>query len=112
MFTQQVQALFDHLFHCLQNIERASYGDVDEQDGVLRLKIQGVPSLYIIHSHQTLEQVWVSSPISGGLHFSFDPIRHGWYDTRTDQELIAMLAKELKPYLPADVWCICFPSHA
>jgi iron donor protein CyaY len=112
MFTQRVQDLFDHLFHCLQPIERASLGDVDEQDGVLRLKIQGMPSLYIIHSHQTLEQVWVSSPLSGGLHFSFDTRRNRWYDTRTDQELISMLAQELKNYLPEDLLCTCFQPHA
>ena len=112
MFTQRAQDLFDHLFQCLQNIERASYGDVDEQDGVLRLKVQGMPSVYVIHSHQTLQQVWVSSPLSGGLHFAFDAVRKGWYDTRTDQELIAILGQELKDYLPTDLWSTCFPKHA
>ena len=112
MFTHRVHDLFEQLFHCLEHIEHTGCGDVDEQDGVIRLRVKGVPSLYIIHSHQTLEQIWVSSPISGGLHFTFDAAQNKWYDTRNHQELITLLAQELTPYLPQAVWQSCFSGHA
>ena len=70
----------------------------------MEVRIPGVPSVYLIHRHDALQQIWLSSPLSGGWHFSFDGQRNGWYDTRRDQPLFSMLFLELKPYIPKSLW--------
>jgi frataxin len=47
---------------------------------------------WLISKHTPSRQIWLSSPISGGLHFSFDDNRWQIADGR---ELSSLLAAEL-----------------
>lgn len=50
---------------------------------------------YVINKHRASQQIWVSSPISGGWHFAWDAGSASWQSTRTSQELLALLLAEL-----------------
>ena len=49
---------------------------------------------YLINFHEPTNQLWVSSPISGAHHFSFND--NQWLSTRDGTGLNALLTAELK----------------
>ena len=103
-FSEVAQAFLDKLFARLYSLEKQLGWDINERPGVLEVKIPAVPSVYLIHRHDTLEQIWVSSPISGGWHFTFNAQRNEWYDTRNNRQLSTMLFLEFKLYIPKSLW--------
>ena len=70
--------------------------DVDLQGGIITLKLENGKT-YIINKHTAMRQVWVSSPISGGLHFRWEAERWIVLDGR---ELMALLSNELGIVIP------------
>ena len=104
MFVEQAQCLFEDMFRRFQHLEHSLGWDIDEREGVIELKVPQIPSVYLMHRHDTLEQIWLSSPISGGWHFIFDAQRQGWYDTRANQPFVGMVFGELKSYIPCALW--------
>ena len=68
--------------------------EADLMDGVLTIECPGGQQI-VVSKHAASGQVWLSSPISGGLHFAAQPEGEGWQlpDGRT---LTAVLAEELQ----------------
>jgi frataxin len=50
---------------------------------------------YVLNKHRASQQIWLSSPISGGWHFARDAATACWQSTRSPQELWALLKTEL-----------------
>lgn len=48
---------------------------------------------YLWHIHYAMEQIWLSSPQSGGRHFCATPL--GWKDTRNGEDLREVVQKEI-----------------
>lgn len=67
--------------------------DVDLQDGILTIDLDA-GGRYVINKHAANRQIWLSSPVSGANHFSFDDAQ-GWVDTRGGAKLTAILEREL-----------------
>lgn len=67
--------------------------DVELQHGILTISLTGGRQ-YVINKHAPNRQIWLSSPVSGAVHFDW---RDGdWISTRDPAvELIAVLAGEL-----------------
>ena len=73
-----------------------------DEEGVLELDLEGAVltiglasgKQYLISKHLPSRQLWVSSPISGGLHFSYDKVTDSWFlpDGKT---LHALVGSEL-----------------
>ncbi|MGE5516728.1 MAG: iron donor protein CyaY [Bacteroidota bacterium] len=68
--------------------------DVDLQGGILTLALSG-GGQYIINKHAPNREIWLSSPVSGAVHFAYADGR--WVSTR-DPALVLqeVLAAELK----------------
>ena len=67
--------------------------DVDLQGGILSIELTS-GSQYIINKHAPNRQIWLSSPVSGAVHFAYHPGR-GWISTRSSAVLHELLAHEL-----------------
>ncbi|HLO76476.1 MAG TPA: iron donor protein CyaY [Magnetospirillum sp.] len=68
--------------------------DVDLQAGILTLSLSG-GGQYIINKHAPNREIWMSSPVSGAIHFACRDGR--WVSTRQpDLVLHEVLAQELK----------------
>ena len=66
--------------------------DIELQDGVLTIITQEHKT-FVVSRHTASRQVWLSSPISGGLHFSHNGTTWVLADGRT---LSDILSKELE----------------
>lgn len=86
------------LMHCYDQLEDAyesgALDDLDLQGGILTIT---PPSgrIYLLSKHAPSLQLWYASPVSGGLHFSFDAGEQYWRlpDAR---RLYDVLCAELK----------------
>lgn len=91
------QAVADKtLLAYMQAIEDA-LGDaleVDLRDGILTLELES-GATYVINKHAPNRQIWMSSPVSGASHYSYDPERGQWLSTRGGGALAAVLEAEL-----------------
>jgi frataxin len=69
------------LMHCHDQLEEAyGRGEIDElelQEGVLTIRT-GTGATLIVSRHAPSRQVWLASPLSGGLHFSYAPQEQCW----------------------------------
>lgn len=91
-FVEHVSHLIEELIAEFSPLE--SYGlDLDDETSTsLRIRLPDGKT-YIIGPYEPLEQVWVSSPFSGGRHFTL--YRGHWQDTRCGADLKQVLQSEL-----------------
>lgn len=68
--------------------------DVDLTQGVLTLELDSGQQ-YIINRHDASKQLWLSSPISGGLHYDYNENSEGWELTKDGSRLDELLTEEL-----------------
>ncbi len=66
--------------------------DVEYQSGVLTITLASKKQ-YVINQHVPMRQIWLSSPISGAMHFEYKD--GGWKNTRGTQDLEELVRKEL-----------------
>ncbi len=69
------------LMHCFDQLEDAyERGDIDElelEEGVLSITTSEGKQ-FIVSKHGPSRQIWLASPLSGGLHFSYSQNDQGW----------------------------------
>jgi iron donor protein CyaY len=58
----------ESLFDLLEDEDDEARLDIDFDSGVLKIAID-VENILIVSKHSPSKQIWLSSPISGGLHF-------------------------------------------
>lgn len=91
-FHRLADATLDALADGLEEADGSGQIEVEYQGGVIAIDLPGGKQL-IVSKHTASRQIWLSSPVSGGLHFSH--AAGGWQlaDGRT---LNNVLAAELK----------------
>ncbi len=68
------------LFSMLEALEKADESgliDAECENGALTILIPGGKTL-LVSKHTPMKQLWFSSPLSGGLHFSWRPDTSRW----------------------------------
>lgn len=78
----------------LESADEEGALDADYAGGVLTIQIEG-GQVYVVSKHAPSRQLWLSSPVSGGLHFSYDTRSGGWLLT-DGRHLANLLASELQ----------------
>lgn len=67
--------------------------DIEYQHGVLTVVLPSGQT-FVVNKHAPMKQLWLSSPLSGGLHFSYNETQRKW--TLADgRELGHMLTHDL-----------------
>ncbi|MEJ0009769.1 MAG: iron donor protein CyaY [Alphaproteobacteria bacterium] len=85
------------LMHCHDQLEDAfERGELDElelENGILTMVTQAGQT-FVLNKHAPTQQLWLASPLSGGLHFSYARETQDWQlaDGRT---LYALLRADL-----------------
>lgn len=75
--------------------------DVDLREGILTLSLDG-GGQYVINKHGPNREIWLSSPVSGALHFAYAD--GDWISTREPRvALDQLLVKELKDKYGVDL---------
>jgi iron donor protein CyaY len=67
--------------------------DADLQQGVLTLTLPSGQQ-YLVSKHTPSKQIWLSSPVSGGLHFRYNEHDSAW-ELEDGRKLGQMLSQEL-----------------
>ncbi len=67
---------------------------VQSEEGVLTITLPEGEE-YVINKHPPSKQIWVSSPISGSVHFAYDEEGDDWLDLDEEQRLLDFVAGEL-----------------
>ena len=79
----------DVLQRACRAIEDASEDiDVDLQGGILTVELED-GRVFMLNKHAPMSQLWLSSPISGAMHFCYAD--GNWPSTRGEQDLAATL---------------------
>ena len=78
----------------LEDADTQGVLDVDCEQGALTIALQS-GAVYVVSKHAPSCQLWLSSPVSGGLHFAYDESSGAWRlpDGRT---LPIVLSQELE----------------
>ena len=67
--------------------------DVELDGGVLTIELDAGGTC-LVNKHAPLQQLWVSSPVSGASHYAWDETAGTWVSTRGGGALLPMLARE------------------
>ncbi len=66
--------------HLLDQLEDAfdssALEELDLNQGILTISTES--GTFLLNKHEPSQQLWLASPISGGLHFSFDETEQHW----------------------------------
>lgn len=69
------------LTHCFDQLEPAydagALEELELQDGILTMLAASGRTL-LLNKHSASQQLWLASPTSGGLHFSYDEAGQHW----------------------------------
>lgn len=92
-FHRQADLLLSRLADALESTDAAGELDMELAGGILRIALPEGKT-YLINKHAASRQIWVSSPLSGGLHFAWDEATRQWM-LPEGMELGAFLRAEL-----------------
>jgi len=92
-FLSYVTAYLDEV---LIKIEEKYWNVADSElsEGVLTVCIDDVARPFIINRNVPMQQLWMSSPISGGSHYEL--LENKWVDTQTKEEFESRLFLDLE----------------
>lgn len=63
--------------------------------GILTL-VSAAGKTWVVSQHEASQQLWLASPISGGLHFEYVEATQQW-QLKDGRELVSLLQRELAP---------------
>ncbi len=81
-----------NLYDILEEADENGSLDVEYQDGVMTIRLPSGKH-YIINKHAVSREIWLSSPVSGGLHFRYEEGKWALADGRV---LESVLVNELQ----------------
>lgn len=93
-FQQLAEKTMDRLANALDVLDAAGNLELEYQGGIITVSFDSGKQL-IINKHAPSQQIWLSSPISGGLHFLYIPEQDEW-QIADGKELKKILTAELK----------------
>lgn len=76
-FHRLSDATLDTLFALFEEADARGQLDADYEGGIMTLELKDGKQL-IISKHLPSRQLWLSSPLSGGLHFAYDAATRQW----------------------------------
>ena len=88
-FLDCAQSFLYMLAHQIESIPGLDY---DEAEHALTIHLPD-QRVYLFNIHQGMEQLWLSSPFSGGRHFYYH--NSCWLDTRTGDARLSVLKQEI-----------------
>ena len=70
-FNALAEEYLEALFCKLEEQDADAKLEIDLQDGVLTIEVEKSGQQFIVNKHVVNHEIWLSSPISGGVHFAF-----------------------------------------
>ena len=91
-YHRHADAYLESLFGQLEEQDSAGALEMDLEGGVLTIAAGG--GVFIVNKHAASQEIWLSSPLSGGLHFTPEGDGRDW-KLKDGRRLSVVLAEEL-----------------
>ena len=75
-YHQLADSTLDRLEQALEKADAEGSIELEYQNGMMTIALDD--KQFIVSKHAPTRQLWLSSPVSGGLHFSYDEMKHDW----------------------------------
>lgn len=93
VFRHQVSLSLERLFLLLEHEDEGGALDLDLHDGVLTIAtIAG--HTFVVNRHVPNRELWLSSPLTGGSHFSYNPAVDDWV-LKDGRSLTVVMSEEI-----------------
>lgn len=93
-FQKLAQKTLDAIADNLDGLDEAGAIELEYSNGIINITTNSNKQ-FIINKHAPSGQIWLSSPVSGGLHFSYNQSSGKWL-LGDGRELKSMLENELE----------------
>ncbi len=93
-FHKLASSSLDNLANALDELDSDGIIEVEYQNDIITITTQQKKQ-FIVNKHSPSNQIWLSSPISGGLHFSYNGTDKNW-QTVDGKVLEQVLKHDLK----------------
>ncbi len=95
-FEQLAEKTLDKLTDKLDSFDESGDLELEYQNGILNITLNSGKQ-FIINKHAPSQQIWLSSPVSGGLHFFYDTLSESWKlpDGKSLNDILLMELKTL-----------------
>ena len=94
LFNSLANPFLESIFEEIEEKDVDMLIDADLNDGILTLELDSGQQ-YVVSKHAPSKQVWLSSPLSGGLHYDYNDDTESWELTKDGSRLNELLTKEL-----------------
>lgn len=98
-FHEHADRFLEELFEQLESQDAEGQLDIDLQEGVMTIEVNSRE--FVISKHAPSIQVWLSSPLSGGLHFDPTDAGRDW-KLKDGRRLSVILGEELSMLTGSD----------
>lgn len=97
VFHRLTKAFFTMISDALEEADAQGIIELESQEGVMSVSLPGGRQ-YVLSKHAPTRQLWLSSPVSGGLHFSYSSPcgEEGRWILPDGRRLEEVLAQELR----------------
>ncbi|AIL13366.1 hypothetical protein IM40_07445 [Candidatus Paracaedimonas acanthamoebae] len=93
-FKLVAEKTFESLSSILEDVLEDK-GEIEDTGGILKILLSNSNTV-LLNFHTPTSQIWLSSPLSGALHFSWDDQQRKWLSTRSPHEdLFTFLERDL-----------------
>lgn len=94
-FEEVADNTLQEIIDYLEEVDSLGSLECDLIDGILTIEIVETEQQFVVNKHQSSNQIWCSSPISGGSNFIYDENEETWFDSENN-DLDEMLKSEVK----------------
>jgi frataxin len=93
-FRERADATLEYLFEKLDEEDVGGVLDMDLQDGILSIATN-TGHAFVVSRHAPSKEIWLSSPLTGGLHFSYPRGQQDDWYLRDGRTLTVVLSEEV-----------------
>lgn len=98
-FERSASLYLERMFEALEEQDESGMLEIDLEAGSLTIKL-GNGKIFLVSKHAPTQQLWLSSPISGGLHFISADNGKDW-KLKDGRRLSIVLCEELRHFTGA-----------
>ena len=99
-FAALSNATLNHLADMLEAFDEDGLLEVEVLSGTLTVDLPSGPQ-FVVNRHGPTQQIWLSSPLSGGLHFDYDEDEQAWA-LKDGRRLETLLKAEVETLLAGE----------
>ncbi len=87
--------MFEQLLDAIEDADEEGNVDAELLQGILTVTLDSGQQ-FVLNKHEPTQQIWLSSPLSGAVHYIYNVEKQGWAATSDGHHLLSLLQEELE----------------